>query len=114
MSIAISSQVIDITPAIRERIESRFEKLNRRQIALITPHVMIQKEGLNYLVEASAGVPGETLFAQAEDENLYAAINDLGHKLERQLTKYAEKPLAQRANAGQPAAEAEAEAESEE
>ncbi|WP_107851378.1 ribosome hibernation-promoting factor, HPF/YfiA family [Oceanimonas marisflavi] len=107
MSIAITSHVIDITPAIRERIESRFEKLNRRQIALITPHVVIQKEGLNYQVEASAGVPGETLFAQAEDENLYAAINDLGHKLERQLTRYAEKPLAQRAQATQPVVEEE-------
>ncbi|MCT7655286.1 ribosome-associated translation inhibitor RaiA [Oceanimonas sp. NS1] len=102
MSIAITSHVIDITPAIRERIESRFEKLNRRQIALITPHVVIQKEGLNYLVEASAGVPGETLFAQAEDENLYAAIKDLGLKLERQLSRYADKPLAQRAHGTQP------------
>lgn len=107
MSVAITSHVIDITPAIRERIESRFEKLDRRQIALINPHVVIQKEGLNYQVEASAGLPGETLFAQAEDENLYAAINELGHKLERQLTRYAEKPLAQRAQAVQPAVEEE-------
>ncbi|AEY01105.1 ribosomal subunit interface protein [Oceanimonas sp. GK1] len=107
MSVAITSHVIDITPAIRERIESRFEKLDRRQIALINPHVVIQKEGLNYQVEASAGLPGETLFAQAEDENLYAAINELGHKLERQLTRYAEKPLAQRTQAVQPAVEEE-------
>ena len=102
MSITITSTVIDISPAIRERIESRFEKLSRRQVALITPHVIIQKEGQNYLVEATAGIPNDTLFAQAESENLYAAIKDLGQKLERQLNRYADKPLAQRAHAGQP------------
>ncbi|WP_417614562.1 ribosome hibernation-promoting factor, HPF/YfiA family [Oceanisphaera sp.] len=101
MSITITSTVIDISPAIRERIESRFEKLTRRQVALITPHVIIQKEGQNYLVEATAGIPNDTLFAQAENENLYAAIKDLGQKLERQLNRYADKPLAQRAHAGQ-------------
>ncbi|WP_375057665.1 ribosome hibernation-promoting factor, HPF/YfiA family [Zobellella sp. DQSA1] len=105
MSIAITSHVVDISPAIRERIESRFDKLNRRQIVLINPHVVIQKEGLNYLVEAKAGVPNDTLFAQAEHEDLYAAINELGQKLERQLGRYADKPLAQRANVAQPIAE---------
>ena len=104
MSITITSNVIDISPAIRERIESRFEKLNRRQVALISPHVIIQKEGQNYLVEATAGVPNDTLFAQAEDENLYAAIKELGQRLERQLNRYADKPLAQRTQTAQPVA----------
>lgn len=104
MSITITSTVIDISPAIRERIESRFEKLSRRQVDLITPHVIINKEGLKYQVEATAGVRHDTLFAKAEDDNLYAAIKDLGQKLERQLNRYADKPLAQRAVAGQAAA----------
>lgn len=109
MSITITSTAIDISPAIRERIESRFEKLSRRQVDLITPHVIINKEGLKYQVEATAGVRNDTLFAKAEDDNLYAAIKDLGQKLERQLNRYADKPLAQRAHATQPAmADAEA------
>ncbi|GGB45455.1 ribosomal subunit interface protein [Oceanisphaera marina] len=107
MSITITSTVIDISPAIRERIESRFEKLSRRQVDLITPHVIINKEGLKYQVEATAGVRHDTLFAKAEDDNLYAAIKDLGQKLERQLNRYADKPLAQRAHAGQPVASGE-------
>ena len=104
MSITITSTVIDISPAVRERIESRFEKLSRRQVDLIAPHVIINKEGLKYQIEATAGVRHDTLFAKAEDDNLYAAIKDLGQKLERQLNRYADKPLAQRAHAGQPVA----------
>ena len=97
MKIEMTSKIIDITPAIRERIESRFEKLERLQVPLITPHVIISKERLMYIVEATAGIPNGKLFAQAEHEDLYAAITDLGQKLERQLNRPIEKPLARRA-----------------
>ena len=49
-----------------------------------------------YIVEATAGIPHGKLFAQAEHEDLYAAITDLGQKLERQLHRHTEKPLARR------------------
>lgn len=65
MKIEMTSKIIDITPAIRERIESRFEKLERLQVPLITPHVIISKERLMYIVEATAGIPNGKLFAQA-------------------------------------------------
>lgn len=97
MKIEMTSKIIDITPTIRERIESRFEKLERLQVPLITPHVIISKERLMYIVEATAGIPNGKLFAQAEHEDLYAAITDLGQKLERQLNRHIEKPLARRA-----------------
>ncbi|MFE8711322.1 ribosome hibernation-promoting factor, HPF/YfiA family [Aeromonas allosaccharophila] len=99
MKIEITSKIIDITPAIRERIESRFEKLERLQVPLITPHVIVSKERLMFTVEASAGIPNGKLFAQAEHEDLYAAINELGQKLERQLNRHTEKPIARRTNA---------------
>lgn len=99
MKIEITSKIIDITPAIRERIESRFEKLERLQVPLITPHVIISKERLMYNIEATAGIPNGKLFAQAEHEDLYAAITDLGQKLERQLTRHIEKPIARRSAA---------------
>lgn len=97
MKIEITSKIIEITPAIRERIESRFEKLERLQVPLITPHVIISKERLMYIVEAKAGVPNGKLFAQAEHEDLYAAVTELGQKLERQLNRHTEKPIARRA-----------------
>ncbi|MBP6791012.1 MAG: ribosome-associated translation inhibitor RaiA, partial [Aeromonas sp.] len=67
------------------------------QVPLITPHVIISKERLMYIVEATIGIPNGKLFAQAEHEDLYAAITDLGQKLERQLNRHTEKPIARRA-----------------
>ncbi|PJG57581.1 ribosome hibernation-promoting factor, HPF/YfiA family [Aeromonas cavernicola] len=99
MRIEITSKIIDITPTIRERIESRFDKLERLQVPLITPHVIVSKEKLTFMIEASVSIPNGKLFAQAEHEDMYAAINELGQKLERQLNRYTAKPLARRANA---------------
>lgn len=97
MLIDVTSKVIEITPTIRERIESRFEKLERLQVPLIAPHVTITKEGQQFIVEAGAGIPSGKLFAQAEHEDLYAAVTTLGQKLERQLTRHLAKPAAHKA-----------------
>ncbi|MEZ7862556.1 MAG: ribosome-associated translation inhibitor RaiA [Aeromonadaceae bacterium] len=96
MIIDITSKAIDITPTIRERIESRFAKLERLQVPLITPQVIVIKEGLAFIVEAKIGIPNGQLFAQAEHEDLYAAVTLLGQKLERQLNRHLAKPVAHR------------------
>lgn len=96
MIIDIASKAVDITPTIRERIESRFAKLGRMQVPLITPQVIICKEGLSFTIEAKIGIPNGQLFAQAEHEDLYAAVTLLGQKLERQLHRHSTKPVAHR------------------
>ena len=97
MMIDITSKAIEITPTIRERIESRFAKLERIQVPLISPQVIVIKEGQEYIVEAKVGVPRGQLFAQAQHEDLYAAVTLLGQKLERQLNRHNDKPAAHRA-----------------
>lgn len=96
MLIEITSKIIDVTPTIRERIQSRFEKLERLQVPLITPHVIIAKEGQQFIIEATAGVPNGKLFAEAEHEDLYAAVTLLGQKLERQLLRHTSRPASHR------------------
>lgn len=96
MLIDITSKSIDITPTIRERIETRFAKLEKTQIPLIKPQFIITKEKLSYKVEAKVGIPNGQLFASDVNEDLYLAINNLGQKLERQLRRYHTKPISER------------------
>lgn len=108
MRFEITGKNIDITPAIRERIESRFEKLEKWQVALINPHAAISKEPNNHFkVEASASIPGAKLVASAEHEDMYAAINEMGQKLEKQLNKQQHKGEARRATRPEPIEEPE-------
>lgn len=92
----ITSKVINVTPAIRAHIASRFDKLERMQVPMISPHVYISKEGDQYIVEASIQIPFNKLFAQAEHTDLYAAINSLQQKLERQIIRHIHRPDARR------------------
>lgn len=98
MLIDITSKSIDITPTMRERIEARLAKLEKTQIPLIKPQVIITKEKLLFKVEAKIGVPNGQLFASDENSDLYAALNNLGQKLERQLRKHHTKPIAERSD----------------
>ncbi|CZF78544.1 cold-shock protein [Grimontia sp. AD028] len=99
MRVEITGKNIDITPAIRDRITSRFEKLEKWQVALINPHAVISEEpGNKFKVEAGVSMPGAKLIASAEHEDMYAAINEVGQKLEKQLNKQAHKGEARRAS----------------
>lgn len=92
----ITSKIISVTPAIRAHISSRFDKLERMQVPMISPHVYISKEGEQYIVEASIQIPFGKLFAQAEHADLFAAVNLLQQKMERQMIRHIHRPDARR------------------
>jgi ribosome-associated inhibitor A len=96
MLIDITSKCLDITPSIRTRIETRFAKLEKNQVPLIKPQVIITREKQDFKVEAKIGVPNGQLFASDVNADLLMAINALGQKLERQLRRHQDKPIAGR------------------
>ncbi len=97
MRIEITSKQIAITDSMRSKIEERFEKLEKLQISLIKPHCIITKEHKNIKIEMTIGVPHGQVFAHAEHTDLYVAIGQLFHKIERQLNKHLHKPESARA-----------------
>jgi ribosome-associated inhibitor A len=92
----ITSKHLEVTAPIRDRVESRFDKLARHDVQLINPHVIIIQEKQLFKIETSVGIPHGELFAQAKHENLYTAITAMGQKLEKQLNRLIHKPEAQR------------------
>ena len=88
----ITSKEFNVTDAIRNRIESRLEKLNRHDVDLINPHIIIITDGPMFKIESSIKVNNGQLFAQAKHQNLYTAINAMGQKLEKQLNRLTHKP----------------------
>lgn len=99
MRVEITGKNIDITNSIRERITSRFEKLEKWQLDLLNPHAVISEEpNKHFKIEAGVSVPGGKLIASAEHEDMYTAINEVGHKLEKQINKIAHKGEARRAS----------------
>ncbi|KTC90957.1 ribosome hibernation promoting factor [Fluoribacter dumoffii] len=91
MQINITGHHIDVTPALRAFTEEKLEKLERHFDHIKSINVVLNVEKLRQIAEATVHVNKGELHASAESEDLYAAIDSLIDKLERQLSKHKEK-----------------------
>jgi len=91
MQLTISGHHLEITEAIREYVTSKFAKLERHYEQINSTSVILTVEKLSQNAEATVHVSGGELFANSQHEDLYAAIDSLTDKLDRQLIKYKEK-----------------------
>ncbi len=91
MQLNLSGHHIEITPALRSYVASKMERLERHFDQVTNMHVVLSVEKLRQKAEASLHVSGANLFADAENEDMYAAIDALVDKLDRQIKKHKEK-----------------------
>lgn len=91
MQIELTGHHIDITPALRNFVNDKFKRLERHFDHVINTHVVLTVEKLRHRAEASMLVSQNTIFADAIHEDMYAAIDQLIDKLDRQIVKHKEK-----------------------
>lgn len=91
MQLTVSGHHVEVTPALREYVESKFERLQRHFDAITISDVTLIVEKLIQKSEANIRVAGADIFATAESDDMYAAIDALVDKLDRQLIKHKEK-----------------------
>ena len=91
MNLTISGHHLDITDPIRNYVNTKLSKLSRHHDRITNTHVILSVDKHNQKAEATMHVSGADLFANSESEDLYAAIDLLTDKLDRQLTKHKEK-----------------------
>ncbi len=91
MQLNITGHHIDITDALRDYVTSKLDKLQRHFDHVTNIHVVLSVEKLNQKAEAKLHVSGADVFADAVHEDMYAAIDALADKLDRQLKKHRSK-----------------------
>jgi putative sigma-54 modulation protein len=91
MQIDITGHHVDITPALRDYVHAKLDRLERHFDHLTGMHVVLTVTKLEHRAEATLQVSRGKLFADAVDGDMYAAIDALGDKLARQVTKHKEK-----------------------
>ena len=91
MQIETHGNQIEVTPALREYVDNRFERLGRHfeHPCQIRVHLSLDKP--QHKAEATVTLSGRTLHADATGENMYAAIDVLADKLDRLILKHKEK-----------------------
>jgi len=91
MQISVSGQHLEVTDSLRDYVTTKLGKLERHFDKVTNIHAVLSVEKLRQKAEATVHINGADLFAEAEDENMYAAIDLLTDKLDRQVKKHKEK-----------------------
>lgn len=91
MRINITGHHLKVTDALRNHVEKKFKRLTRHFEQVINVHVVLTVEKLTHKAEASLQVSGSKIFANSYNEGMYAAVDSLVDKLDRQIVKHKEK-----------------------
>ena len=96
MNLNLTGRHLEITPAIREHVTSKLDKVKRHFDNVIDVNVILSVDKLQQKAEASLHLSGKTIIAETSDSNLYVAIDALIESLDRQVLKHKEKNTARR------------------
>lgn len=91
MQLSISGHHLDITEALHNYVNSKFKRLSRHNKYITNAHVILTVAKLDNKAEATVHINGADIYADAISQDMYASIDDLADKLDRQLIKYKEK-----------------------
>lgn len=91
MNLQITGHHLEITPSLREYLTNKLDRLTRHFDHVIDVSVVLSTERENRRIEASIHLSGKDLFAESQDTDMYAAIDALIDKLDRQVVKHKEK-----------------------
>ena len=91
MHINLTGHHVDVTEALKGYVDNKFERLARHFDHVINAHVILSVEKLAQKAEATLNVNGGKLFADSVHEDMYAAIDTLIDKLDRQILRHKEK-----------------------
>jgi len=91
MQLTITGHHLEVTNPLKEYVENKLERLQRHFDQITAIHVILTVEKMVHQAEATVHIAGGDLFAHAESEDMYAAIDALADKLDRQLIKHKQK-----------------------
>ena len=91
MNLQISGHHIEVTPALREYVETKLDPVIRHFDQVTGVSVVLSVEKLKQKAEVTVHVPGKDMHVEESGDDLYAAIDTMFDKLDRQVQKYKQK-----------------------
>jgi ribosomal subunit interface protein len=92
MNVQITGHHLEVTPAIREYINTKLERVSRHFDHVIDTKVILSLEPLKHRAEVTLHMRGKDIHCEAAEENLYAAIDLLADKVDRKVVDHKKKP----------------------
>lgn len=93
MNIKITHRNAKASDNVKEKIEAWLSSSQERYEVITSAHIIIEKNERAEMAEATIHIAGKDIFAKAEADNLYAALDALADKIDRQLDKIHQKHI---------------------
>ncbi|MFZ3129094.1 MAG: ribosome-associated translation inhibitor RaiA [Rhodoferax sp.] len=93
MNLTISGHHLEVTPALRSYVTTKLDRIMRHFDQVVDVKVLLtvenqkEKEG-RQRAECNIHVKGNDMFAESSHEDLYAAVDELVDKLDRQVVRH--------------------------
>ena len=100
MNMNLTGHHVEKTPAMRDYVLSKIERSTRHFDNIIDINVILSVDKLKQKAEATVNLRGKEIFVEADGLDMYASIDNLVDKLDRQILKYKEKNIDRRDNQG--------------
>ena len=91
MNLHLSGHHVEVTPAIRDYVTNKLTRVTRHFDHVIDVNVIVSVDKLKKKAEANVHLKGKDIFVESIDEDMYAAIDALVDKLDRQILKHKER-----------------------
>ncbi len=91
MNLNISGHHVDVTDALRNYVESKMTRVERHFDHVIDAEVVLEVAKERHSAEITMKLSGTKLHAEATEPDMYAAIDSMADKLDRQIRRYKEK-----------------------
>lgn len=91
MNLNISGHHMDLTDALRNYVNTKLQRVERHFDHVIDAEIVLEVEKLRHKAEATLKLSGTKLHAEAVEADMYAAIDVMTDRLDRQIRKFKEK-----------------------
>ena len=91
MNLNLTGNRLEITPAIRDYVVAKLDRVTRHFDHVIDVQVVMSVAKLRHKVEVNLHARGKDIHVEAVELDMYAAIDVLVDKLDRQVVKHKEK-----------------------
>jgi putative sigma-54 modulation protein len=93
MNLTISGHHLEVTPALREYVLNKLDRITRHFDQVVDVTVLLRVEKMKekerrQTAEVTLHVKGRDIFVEQAHEDLYAAIDQLMDKLDRQVMRH--------------------------
>jgi len=91
MNLTITGHHLEVTPALRAYVEEKLKRITRHFDHVIDVAVILTVEKLKHKAEVNVHLASKDIFVETSADDMYASVDTLADKLDRQVVKHKEK-----------------------